>query len=203
MSRNAVATDSFTYSDGALETVSSSAWKSLNPSFATISVATNKLDCAHATEGVARWQGGSWTADQYAVLVISSLSGASGEVGVIARASSDVDGARDYYSVYVDATDTSTNIAVTVNGSRTVLSTVTGDGWVDGNTVEIECEGTTIRAFRNGTLLRSVTDSTIAGGTTDRAGVTVKGTSLRGDDWEGGTLGAAPSSDVLMGQACM
>jgi hypothetical protein len=190
MARTLVASETFTYSDGALASVSGGNWTSLNPSLATPRVTSNKFDTEHSNRAVARWTGaGTWLANQYAKITLSGLTSGNAVIGVIVRASADIDGNRDYYSAWVNENAGAflTEIYKTVNGTETQLSSVSGDGWANGDIIEIEAEGTTIRVFRNGGLLRSVTDSDIAGSSSDRAGVIAIAGPL-GDDWEGGTL---------------
>jgi hypothetical protein len=153
-------------------------------------VTSNKFTTPHANKATARWTGsGTWTADQYSKITISDLSGGSTFIGVIVRASADIDGNRDNYAAWVNENtgNALTEIYKTVNGTETQLSSVSGDGWANGDIIEIEAEGTTIRVFRNGGLLRSVTDSAIAGSSSDRAGI-IATAGPSGDNWEGGTL---------------
>lgn len=198
MARVQVASDSFTYADGTLSSVSAN-WADLNPFTGTAAVVSGAVNHAFASPTPTRWIGaGSWTADQYAKIAITAGFGnlAGQKSGVIVRASADVDGARDYYAAYVEEDGGGglwTNIEKTVNGVVTSLSRVSGDGWAAGDTIELEAEGTTLRVFRNGVLLRSVTDSSIAGATTDRAGVIGQDDFFRSDNWEGGNITADAS----------
>jgi hypothetical protein len=203
MARTLVASDAFTYSDGALDSVSGGNWTSLNPASATPSVTSNKFSTPHALKATARWTGsGTWTADQYAKMTVSGLTGGSTFIGVIVRASADTDSNRDHYSAWINENGGTalTEIYKTVNGTETSLSSVSGDGWTNGDIIEIEAESTTIRVFRNGGLLRSITDSSIAGSSSDRAGVIANAGPL-GDDWEGGTITGSSGSADLSGSA--
>jgi hypothetical protein len=200
-------TETFTYSDGALATVSSGAWTSLNPTSATPSVETGKFYSPHSAHAVARIEAGTWATDQYAKITISSLGAASAWMGVVVRASADVDGNRDYYFAVVEegAGPHRTVIGKVVNGSITELSSNTGDSWANGESIELEAEGTTLTVFKNGVALRNVTDSDISGSSSHRAGVIAIAGNIRGDDWEGGHLTAstpqllAPIQDISAG----
>ncbi len=208
MSRTLVKSDAFTYSNGALATVSSGDWTSINSGSATLNCSGNKAVSAHVNYAIGRWEGGStgagtWTADQYAKAAITRSANSGNRAGVIVRCSADTNANRDYYAAYVmeNAGSADTFIIKTVNGTNTTLSNVSGDGWADGDTIEIEAEGTTIRVFRNGVELRNVTDSSISGASTDRAGILIYGTAMAVDDWEGGTISTATGTEALTGSA--
>jgi hypothetical protein len=141
-----------------------------------------------------RWGGaGSFTNDQYASAVVSGFTTGQQDdsrIGVIARASSDVDAGRDMYRCYVSNTETTRVMTLErcVNGTITVLGTNSAQSWVAGDRVEIECQGTTIRGMRNGAVVIEVTDTSL---TTGLPGIYAYQGSidvLRGDDWEAGNL---------------
>jgi hypothetical protein len=126
------------------------------------------------------WAGtGAWANDQGAagVIVAMAFQSSSYRIGVIARASGS-GATRSYYAFWAQL-DTggpnyATVLAKVINGVATVLHS--GEApWSDGDSIEIECSGTTISGFRNGTAVSgfSVTDATIASG--------VPGLYLRGD----------------------
>lgn len=141
--------------------------------------------------------------DQYASLKISvlvHLNDPTCMTGVIARASADLNAARDYYFCAVAAVQSGSNWTVIlgkyVNGSLTTLHSESVLFTVNDR-IEIECQGTTIRGMKNGKLINSsfsVTDASLASG---NAGVTGGANSgpgvVEGDDLDIGD-GAA---DVL------
>lgn len=156
--------------------------------------------------GAARWVGaGSITDDQYSSLVIVAVAAYSSSVriGVIARASSGTEAARDYYQFSIrgdSATTPLTTLSKWVNGVETVLNEA-ALAWTAGDRIEIECEGTTIRACKNGTPLGgawTVTDSSIATGLPGVAASTGGG-NFRGDDWEGGNVTSAAGTLTFQG----
>lgn len=87
-----------------------------------------------------------------------------------------------------------------VSGTLTALDNPS-DAWAIPTTIKVECEGSTIRAYRDGNQVASVTDSAITGHT--RAGIfgflqfqANGGASgdIELDDWEAADLGAAPQT---------
>lgn len=146
----------------------------------------------------ARWTGaGSFTADQYAKATIGALAfnGTAYQGGVICRASADVSPNHDFYGIYVSDDSSSSRTTVLfkiVNGTTTILHSdvVT---WANGDTVELECEDTTIRGMKNGVALGgsfTTTDASIASGI---PGVWISGDSgvPTLDDWDSGNLTTA------------
>jgi len=190
MPRSQIASDNFNYSDGDLQTVSGAVWTQLNPSAATLDVTGGAVTCIYSGLGACRWTGaGTWTADQYAKATITGPA-AFARQGVIVRASAATDFARSFYYAYVDA-GSATVVGKYVDGTSSELSNVSGDGWVTGNTIELEAQGATLRVFRNGALLRSVSDTSLPGSSSDRPGIIMSADSARLDDWEGGSVTSA------------
>jgi hypothetical protein len=194
MARTLVASDPFTYSDGVLATVSGGNWANVTTAGGSgvISVSTNRFTGASAGVPpggqVARWTGaGTFSDDQYSSAVFGETDFASGirGIGVVARTSADTDGNRDYY--YAFAVDNNTySYGKVVNGTHTSFGTGS-QTWNDGDRIEIECEGTTIRILRNGVEIASTTDSDL---TTGKPGIHAAGgiSAVWGDDWEGGNI---------------
>jgi hypothetical protein len=151
----------------------------------------------------------NFIADQYSSLVLAgtlnNLGDAAYNVGVIVRASTDIDGARDFYGVTVGCLDAGggtfrTILFKIVNGVYSPLGT--GDvAFIVTDRLELEAEGTTIRVMKNGTALGgsfTVTDSSLASGNPGVCG----GSSnyIMGDDWEGGNL---TSSSAITGRSLL
>lgn len=201
MARTSIATDNFNRSS-----LGTSNWAQLNTALggdvkitaSTKIVGQFALQSVHQA-CVARWIGaGTFTSDQYSKVAIDTIANVSTNsgIGAVCRASSDTGANKDFYELYVDGGVIGGNVYLTslakwVNGTRTVLYS-NNETWVNTDTVELECEGTTIRGMRNGSSLGSswiVTDSSIA---TGNPGVTTAGTGIIiGDDWEGGNIAAA------------
>jgi hypothetical protein len=166
-------------------------WAQLNDGWASVQINTNQFVGGQQGENsaVMRWVGaGTFTADQYAKGTVTGLGtfGASYQKGVVARASADTNAARDYYGhVVIDDITKQSELFKFVNGTRTSLATV-NVAWVNGDTVEIECQGTTIRGLRNGVPISglSVTDSDLTSGA---PGMHLSSSETL-DDWEGGNL---------------
>lgn len=164
--------------------------------------ATAKLSITFNTYPTQRWSGGgTFTDNQYAKATVGGLSwaGFNSQVGVIVRASGDVDGAADHYRLCIwdDAVSVrTTKLIKMVNGTETTLDTRT-QAWDNGDTIELEAEGTDLRAYRNGALLYTVTDSSLTSGA---PGMFMRGASNNPtlEDWEGGNVSSptGPTIDV-------
>ena len=201
MARTQIATDDFNRADGNIGSnwtyIFDIAWTGAG---STISVLSNKAralsEGSHSQIEV--WAGaGSFTTDQYSKATVSGLAqnGDPYRAGVVARCSTDTDANRDYYAYWIKDTGASsktTELFKVVNGTTTVLDT-RSTTWANGDTVEIECEGTTIRGLKNGVEVVSVTDSELSAG---KPGIAIGGTSSGPflDDWEGGILSASGGS---------
>lgn len=188
-----IASDNFDRADGAL----GANWSSLNPLYGgNPEVNTNSARCSYATGdnmACARWNGtGTFNDNQYSECVIGALIwlGADYRCGVIARASADIDTARDFYALYVEMdapTDKTWRLIKIVNGTVTVLTSGTA-AFADTDVLRLECSGTTITGKRNGTTLGSPqTDSSII---TGKPGILVSGSTSGPavNSWSGGNL---------------
>lgn len=203
MARTSIATDNFNRANGPL----GANWASLNnANGADPAIQTNVIGGAVAggpggNAAAARWVGtGTFTDDQYSSIVIveADTGSANYGMGVVARASADTDAARDYYYFAAASNDTYI-LAKIVNGAETTLASGS-QNWVDGDRVEIECQGTTIRGMRNAVTVASVTDSAL---TTGKPGIAPWGDGFlaTGDDWEGGNLTVGDVTVALGGSA--
>lgn len=186
LDRSAVATDNFNRAS------LGSNWTQLNPGTSNLIIGSSTFLYSDAGAASGRWDGaGSFSADQYAKMTVSGIANLSTAywIGVVCRASPDINGIRDmyFYVVYADsATSQTTEIGKYVDGSYSSLTSTT-IAWTAGDTIEIECEGTTIRGYKNGVQQQSTTDSSLSSG---HPGATAAGnsTSVQGDNWEGGNL---------------
>jgi hypothetical protein len=201
VARTSIATDDFNRADGPVGSdwsyIRNTAWTADPPD-----IASNTLT-ARANTGnyqVCRWNGsGTFTDDQYAKLEVGGLGyyGNGYRQGVVARCSADQDTAADYYAYYIydDASSNRTAILFkVVNGTYTALDTSTANAWANGDTIEIEVEGTTVRGLKNGTELVSVTDSDLSTGKPGFAIGGEGGGPPNADNWEGGNLASAATA---------
>jgi hypothetical protein len=208
-SRTSVATDAFAYSTGALHTVSGGNWAQAGDTGWGAMEVTSGTIFGSATAGqsvasAARWTGaGSFTDNQYAKIVVPIVTNGgdnNSNIGVACRASG-VDGTRSFYYAWVTANFVS-DPNRTVQTGKYVSGTHTQQhsanfAFAAGNTIEIECNGTTITVLKDGVALGGSytwTDSDI---TTGKPGVTGMGNNaatVSGDTWEGGNLDSAASS---------
>jgi hypothetical protein len=178
----------------------------LVPGSATFSVTGSHFTSVHSiTSGnPARWSGTDFDAfpDQYAVAQIITIN-ATGSLdvmlGVICRASGDVDGNRDYYFYRVMETagtsgsaSRTTQLGHCKNGVESVQ--VTGAiVWAPNDTVELECIGNppTLTGFKNSVLTGQSYVDSVSPLTTGRPGV-MTNISQIGDNFVGGSAAADP-----------
>lgn len=196
MARSLVASDALT---GTTNTALGANWGQVGQfasSGANVVYAASNRCYGHtdSSECAARWIGtGTFSDDQYSSLEVygTGTETWSAYSGVIARASADQDGSRDYYYARIldrqDAGNNRVELSKVVNGTTTVLdNTPSTQSWSSGDRIEIECEGTTIRGLKNGTGYHSATDSAL---TTGKPGIyALTRDSLTGDNWEGGDI---------------
>ena len=203
MARSAVATENFSGTLGNFTQV--------NPTWADLAITSGVVhgDATGADSGgevgAAVYSGaGTFSNDQYSSLVIGGLSWQSlaFNIGVIVRASTDTNANRDYYQVVVASDQAGPNyttiLSKVVNGTRTQLHSASA-AWANGDRIELEAEGTTIRVMKNGTALGGSFTQTDSALSTGKPGIAGSGdsTHISGDDWEGGDL---TSGDTLMAQ---
>jgi hypothetical protein len=194
VTRVLLASDNFNRADGDPGTD----WAQLNSDFGTLVIATNQIIGSNAASGnerpAMRWVGaGTVLADHCPSIEVSALSfqGANFFIGVIARASGDVNAARDFYAAFVASDSAGPNYTVSlikvVNGTTTVLNSAS-IAWSVGQRIELEVEGTTLRVCKDGTPLGgsfTQTDTDLATGV---FGVTGTHSSCPGDNWNGYNL---------------
>jgi len=195
MARTPVATDDFDRANGAVGSnwgyIRDTAWQSDPPDIVSNKVTGRALG---ANYQVIRWVGaGSFNDDQYAVLEIGGLGwqGADYRQGVVVRCSADTNTNADYYAYWVqddDSTNRTTKLVKVVNGTATELDSA-AVAWTNGDTIELEVEGTTLRGYRNGTLILTDTDSDLSTGV---PGLMISGVSSypTADNWVGGDISA-------------
>lgn len=190
--RTSVATSTFTGTNG--NDVAS--FTQTNGSDGAIRYDTNKYENPFTGFADAYWSGaGTFTNDQYATAVVTGLSnpGGNNAVGIVLRCSTDTGAGRDCYRIYVyEDSTTAIKIDKVVNGTVTNLATTSVGAFANGDTVEGEVEGTTLRAYRNGVQVGTdITDSALTTGKPGVCGVLGFGPGLFGDDWVGGNLTAS------------
>lgn len=91
------------------------------------------------------------------------------------------------YEAYDGGGATEHRIRKLVSGTQTVIWSEATTAFANGDTLRLEVQGTTLRAYRNGSLVRTETDSSLTSG---EAGVTA-GADVGLDDFEAGALTAA------------
>lgn len=193
MARTSVQTDDFADND---LTIGSVAWTQLNSGNAVMGNSGGVVFNNHSAQAAIRADG-TYSADQYSKLALVTGTTASlfNGIGVIARSSTDTDGARDFYLFRIlfgpGSSPFNYELAKVANGTYTNLKTGTA-AFAVGNTIEIEVDGsstTAIRGYINGTLIDSATDSS-SPFTTGKPGIEIYGGIPTGDNWEGGNVTA-------------
>lgn len=182
----------------------------LNSDWGSVAIDSGVFSASAASnvnEAAAVWSGaGSFTNDHYGEITIGGLSFLSGDfvIGVICRASTDTNAARDFYFAYVAADSGgpsyTTVLGKVVNGTRTVIHSGSV-AWTDGDEISLEAEGTTLRVCKNGTAIGGSFTQTDAALSTGKPGIVANGSAPTGDNWVGGSLSAAstftPRSTLL------
>lgn len=146
---------------------------------------------------------GTYANNQYAKIAIASFQGGTTNyTGVACRVSTGINGARDFYLFLLNENSGGTNAPYELHyvsdGGFNLLASGT-QSWSVGDTIEIECEGTTIRGMRNGVQVTSATDSNLTSG---KPGVWFYDDLATLDNFEGGDLSAAapaPPRRTLVG----
>lgn len=197
MARSSIATDNFNRASLGTD------WAQLNAvTGGSISInssirAAPGADQPPSTASTARWVGaGTFSDDQYSSLVLIGVGywTADYNCGVVVRAGSGTDGSRSYYGASVEYTDSgsqNTRLFKVVSGTYTSIYAA-GVSWTDGDRIELEAEGTTLRVCKNGTPLGGSFTQTDSSLTTGLPGIVIGGVSVAyGDDWEGGNIGSA------------
>lgn len=148
------------------------------------------------------WSGDVFPADQYSqVKVTVTGTGANAGVGPAVRMASD---GTCYWAVVNKAASNNVVVGRKLAGTyATVGSGLRTTTWVDGDTLRLEVQGSTLRVYQNGVQLGAdMTDTNIVSGP---AGIAYSSstTVAQVDDWEGGNFAAAgpggTSNMMLMG----
>lgn len=196
MARTSIATDNFNRAGPAL----GANWTELNALNAgspSIVASTVMQGGSAGHIAACRWDGaGTFSNDQYSSIVALDLtfSSANYAQGVICRASADTHTARDYYFFVVLSNQVGA-LGKIVNGTETILHS-DSVSFANGSRIELECEGTTIRAMKDGVALGgswTVTDASLS---TGKPGIAPVGGDevCTADDWEGGDITAGSAS---------
>ncbi len=186
---------------------SSGNWDGLVPNDALFYVDSSHFTSYHDATFLggnpARWHGTDFdsTADQYAkaqIIVITADGGPTTALGVICRASADLDAARDFYFYRFkeDAGSSgsaarTTEIGSVKNGTETIHTTGSIT-WAPNDTIELECTGSStvlLEGFKNGVSTGQTYSDSSSPLTTGRPGV-LANISFQGDNFEGGSLTA-------------
>uniref|UniRef100_A0A6M3JVW3 Uncharacterized protein n=1 Tax=viral metagenome TaxID=1070528 RepID=A0A6M3JVW3_9ZZZZ len=170
------ATDSFTYSDGALQTVSGGAWALLAGRDA-LTVTSGALSANIYGENY--WALDTPNNDQYSQITVATFD----TCGPCVRMSTTA--VTMYYFRPANATTASIRKAID-NTWSTVGSDYSGT-FASGDIYKLSISGTTLTPSQNGTPLEVRTDSSIASG---MLGIRGNGTTFRMDNWEGGNVAA-------------
>ncbi len=127
---------------------------------------------------------GTYQNDQYSSATLSAIPSVDGtQIGVLCRASTDIDANRDGYEAIL----TPGNIIYfnrVQNGVHTLLGGNSSETWAVNDEFECDAVGNQIRVLRNGTALITVSDSVL---TTGKPGIVALGASDGAiTAWEGG-----------------
>lgn len=180
--------DSFTYSDGQLSTVSSGVWVNRNASIDVVSgqYYENSGSVSNGWSEV-NTTTADFTDDHEAQIVASTLN-TFDALGPVVRSS-----ASGCYCISVDGTAGSTRRVCRMDGTTKVVVGSVNITPVNGDTLKLRVVGSTITAYVNGSLVDTITDSTY---TTGQPGIFYNrgGTGLsRGDTFSASDITSGPS----------
>lgn len=195
-----VATDTFTEADGGVP----ANFTDLDGVNGQIQIAGNKFRSPYGAYSGAVRTSGTYSNDQYSQCVLSGITASlSGDaIGVLVRASTDVDTARDFYFAYVTDNGTPTvTYGKVVNGTTTNFSLdSTATTWTNGDVLRLYVIGTTVAVQKNGSDVLSTTDAALSTGRPGILGHAGASETMRGDDWEGGDATAASGTSSKFGK---
>jgi hypothetical protein len=173
------------------------------------------MNTACTDSGSMYWSGtGSFTADQYASAVITGwdFQSTSYVAAVLCRASgtttqnSSQPGLQNFYAAVVcddqgSGSGHTCAIVKVVNGSASTLGATVNLTYTNGDTVEMECTGSstvTLNFFQNGVSQFTRTDSS-SPITSGSPGIMLSGGGIgvRASSWEGGNVTAAPAVSLV------
>jgi len=147
----------------------------------------------------ARYNGAeAFSNDQYSKITGGgySFNGENNATGVIVRASADVHPDTDYYGLIVKDNSSGPNRAFTllkmVNGVASTLASGSV-GFVNGDTLALEIEGTTLRGYVNDVEVdfgSTITDADLAAGKPGFISTSL----VNADNWEGGDIASAAAT---------
>lgn len=193
MSRSLVASDDFN------RAALGANWSSVGESPMVIDSSTKFRASHFGLTGLMKWVGaGSFTDAQYSSVLVTGLvnEGAGKGIGASIRVTG-TDPTENCYFAYVesDAGSGGTHTIIlgkVINAAVTSLTTTTAVVTDDVSTIEIEGEGTALRAYVSGVQVLSTTDADLATGIP--GGYARSNVSNFGTSWEGGNLVAAASA---------
>lgn len=192
MSRTTVATDDFNRASIGTD------WSAVNSDFGSIVTvssthAEGSAQWPIATAICSKWVGsGSFNDDQWASVVIGAMSALSVDyyTGVAVRVGTGNNATRSYYGAIVcydpSGGNNTTKLFKVVAGTTTTLNSGTV-AWANGDRIDLEVEGTTLRLCKNGTPLGGAFTQTDSSLSTGLPGV-VGTSSTSGDDWQAGNF---------------
>lgn len=188
-----IASEAFTYSNGNIFSVSGGNWtQSGGNGASTVTIVSNALSSASANGVYGRWTGaGSFTADQYSQITVTSSNGTTRWIGVAVRMGTSTSGFTGYV---LSCASTNCKLEKYVSGALTTLQAATAHGIsINGKTVRLSITGTTLTPLVNGAtpagFSATYTDPAIASGTPGWAVGSQASSSIGADDWSGGITG--------------
>lgn len=199
-----MASDSFSYGDGDLETVSSGAWSRMtaNASISVLSNAIRSISNAQAQY----FFNGSFSGDQESKITIVTLptpdwSGEFAGVGIKCSGSTGAANRQGYFAQLYTASNYRLYLFRWAANVMTELGSYTTPTVVQGDVLRIANIGSTVKVYIGATEVRSETDGSPL--TTGNPGITLyDGGGFLLDDWVGGVIGGAlpviPASQHFM-----
>jgi hypothetical protein len=181
--------DTFTYSDGSLPTVSSSAWADRRN---TVDVTTARATTTTSGFAIATVTGGSgWTDEQYAEVTVTATS--STREGVALRYGPDASPNEDGYIIYYEQDLNVVRILKFDNGSQSFVGSDISVTFSNGQELKayVETSGAdaVFTIFQDTVQIATRTDNSGIAPTNGRPGVLLSSASAAVDNFVGGILG--------------
>lgn len=187
-----MATDSFTYSNGALATVSSGVWANVSGGGA-VQVTSNTARLPAASFTAAIYNTATATQTQVSEVVITELATSSySEMGVITRATGA--GAQTFYYAYYNTVGLGELHRVSA-GSFNLLDDVSVSH-SGAHELRLESTGSTHNVYLDDSLIMTGTDANLTGTYVGIAGFADAINMQQWDDWRGETISGAVAGRV-------
>lgn len=175
--------DPFTYSDGDLGTVSSSAWVNMSGSDELVVVSGHVEADATPVYGELSYRSGTWGDDQYSQFTLVSAPTGSSRYAVIGvRANGTAGSTGTGYFAWFDEGSLCAIYEMAAGSFGSSLTTCSGYP-AAGSVMKLNISGSTITLYDDGAPIASTSDGTVTSGSPAIGGYGLSSTPVQIDDW--------------------